>query len=87
MNFSMIILGLITMFVGYKVLTKSEWLVRNFGRIGFFDKYLGLSGGTRLGYKLIGATIIATGFFLATGLINDILQVLTAPLVKHSIPQ
>ncbi len=85
MNIKAIIFGIFLMLVGYKILVSSQWLINNFGRIGFFDRHLGLSGGTRLGYKLIGVLIMSIGFFFATGLMNDILETVTAPIVEKSM--
>ena len=62
------ILGLIIAAVGFLIVWKSEWLMMNFGRIGWADQHLGTEGGSRLAYKIIGTVIIIVGFLWATNL-------------------
>ena len=52
------IVGIIIMGIGLMIVIKSESMLSMFGSIGFFDKYLGTEGGSRLGYKLIGMFLI-----------------------------
>ncbi len=68
------IFGLIIVVIGYMFVWKSEWLMQNFGRIGFAEKHLGTSGGSRLMYKLIGIIIIIVGFLKATDLSESLLS-------------
>ena len=77
-----IILGLIMMVVGFLIVIKSEWMLNNFGRIGFFDQHLGAEGGTRLGYKLIGILVIFLGFLVLTGMIRDLLMWIFSPMIR-----
>jgi len=56
-----IFLGLIGMIAGAAITIYSEKMLNAFGRIPIFDKYLGLEGGSRLGYKLIGIFIFFFG--------------------------
>jgi len=82
-----IILGLIMVIVGTAVVVKSEWLLNNFGRIGFFDQHLGAEGGSRLGYKLIGVAVIFIGILVMTNLIGGFLGWIFSPLLRYSRPQ
>ena len=79
-----IILGLIMIFTGTLIVAKSEWLLSNFGRIGFFDQHLGAEGGSRLGYKLIGVAVVFIGILVLTNLIGGFLSWVFSPLLKYS---
>lgn len=68
-----IILGLLIMGTGFMITYKSEWLLHNLGRVNWAEQHLGLEGGTRLFYKLIGIGIIFLGIFIITGIWSDIL--------------
>lgn len=83
------ILGVIITLAGVGIVVKSNSLVGFFGRIAFFDKYLGTEGGTRLGYKLIGVLAIFIGVLMITGLIDGFMNWLLGPLIKSSgnLPQ
>ncbi|MEA3398668.1 MAG: hypothetical protein U9R06_02905 [Patescibacteria group bacterium] len=79
-----IFLGLLTAAVGFMIVAKTEWLLRNFGRIDFFDRHLGSSGGSRLGYKIIGLIAIFIGILTATNLINAFVLWVLSPLLKQN---
>ncbi|MCU0678904.1 MAG: hypothetical protein MUC28_00450 [Planctomycetes bacterium] len=49
-----IFFGLLLMAAGGMIVAKSEWMLSNFGRIEFFDKYLGSSGPHRRVYRYFG---------------------------------
>jgi hypothetical protein len=68
MNFANFIQGLLIAAVGFLLVWKSNWLLNNFGRIGWAEQHLGSEGGSRLMYKLLGFIIIVAGFFYATNL-------------------
>ncbi|MBU1202663.1 hypothetical protein KKH39_01305 [Patescibacteria group bacterium] len=68
MTFGNFILGLLIAVVGFIIVWQSNWLMINFGRIGWAEQHLGTEGGSRLFYKIIGAIIIITGFMWATDL-------------------
>ncbi|MFA6307373.1 MAG: hypothetical protein WCS88_04935 [Patescibacteria group bacterium] len=68
MSFGNFFAGILIAAVGYLLIWKSEWLLNNFGRIGWAEKHLGSEGGSRLMYKLIGTIIIIAGFLKATNL-------------------
>jgi hypothetical protein len=73
--------------VGALITIKSEKLLEFFGRIDFFEDKLGTSGGSRLGYKLIGLLIFFLGMLTMTGLIGGFLQFVLSPLLKWSNPE
>ncbi len=76
-----IVLGLIITAVGAIVTIKAEWIYQNFGSIPSADKYLGLEGGSRLAYKLIGVLISVIGFLIMTNLIQSVLLLIAKLLV------
>jgi hypothetical protein len=75
-------LGLILMVVGFLIVWKSEAILGFFGPIGFFEKYLGTEGGSRLGWKLIGILFFFFGFLIMTGMINGFMLWLLSPLLN-----
>ena len=78
--------GFLIICVGIFIVIKSEAFLSNFGRIAFFERYLGLEGGSRLGYKIIGFIIIFLGTLIMTNLINDFMSWSLSPLTKYSSP-
>ena len=74
-------LGTFIAAMGFLVVWKSEWMLRNFGRIGFFDQHLGTEGGSRLGYKLIGMLAMFIGVLMMTGLIDAFMGWTLSPLM------
>jgi hypothetical protein len=74
MTFGNFILGMIIAVIGYLTVWKSEWLFVNFGSIGFAEKYLQTSGGSRLFYKIIGFLLIIIGLLVATDLLDNFFQ-------------
>ena len=68
MSIGNFIVGLLIAGIGYLLVWKSNWLLNNFGRIGWAEAHLGTEGGSRLMYKLIGSIIIIAGFLHATNL-------------------
>ena len=81
MNF---LIGLIIIAIGALIVIKSEALLSSFGRIAFFEKYLGTSGGSRLGYKLVGMLIVFIGILVAVDLIGGFLEWMTSPLTRYN---
>ena len=81
MNF---VLGLIIFGIGLLIVVKSEAMLEFFGRIEFFERYLGTSGGSRLGYKLTGIAFIFIGTLMMTGLIGGFLGWVSSPLTKYN---
>jgi hypothetical protein len=82
-----IILGMIMIIIGAYMVIKTENMLNMFGRIGFFEKYLGVEGGSRLGYKIIGMGTIFIGALIMTGLINGFMLWLLDPLLRVSQPK
>jgi len=62
--------GMIVALIGFIFVWKSDWFLKNFGRIPFAEKYLGTEGGTRLFYKLIGLLIMFGAFMHAVDLME-----------------
>lgn len=78
-----IILGIIIMAIGALITIKSEAMLNAFGRIGFFEKYLGIEGGSRLGYKLVGILAIFIGMLIMTNMIGGFLGWILSPLINQ----
>ena len=77
-----IIIGIILAVVGVFMAIKSEAMLNMFGRVEFFEKYLGIEGGTRLGYKLLGIAVFLIGIMLATNVFGDFMMWLLSPLIN-----
>lgn len=75
------------MVIGVAIVIKSEWMLNNFGSIGFFERYLGSSGGSRLGYKLTGMLFFFIGLLIMTNMIGGFMQWMLSPLLKYSQPR
>lgn len=69
-----ILLGIAIMLVGFHMVWKTESWLRTFGRIPSAEKYLGLEGGSRLFYKLLGVFACFIGMFVATNLIQSMIN-------------
>jgi len=82
-----IVIGAIILAVGALIVIKSEAVLNMFGRIEFFERYLGTEGGSRLGYKLVGLLTIFIGFLIMTNLIGGFLEWVLSPLLRYSRPQ
>jgi len=65
--------GFAIVFVGCLLVIKSEWFLVNFGKIAWAEEKLGMDGGTRLFYKLLGVIICMIGIMMATGLLGSAL--------------
>lgn len=79
-----IIFGLAIMALGLLIVMKTEWMLSNFGRIAWFDRHLGLEGGTRLGYRFVGTLIVIFGFMVFTNMHGAFLAWLVSPLTKFN---
>ena len=82
-----IILGIIITAIGVLIVIKSEAMLNTFGSIGFFERHLGVEGGSRLGYKLIGLLTIFVGILIMTNMIGGFLTWVLSPLLKYSNPR
>ena len=65
--------GLGLIFIGCIFVIKTEWFLQNFGKIDWAEQHLGLDGGSRLFYKLLGIIIIFAGMMMATGMLGGAL--------------
>ena len=83
MTFGKFILGILIAGVGFLITWKSEWLLNNFGRLATAEKYL--SGGTRLGYKLIGIFLIIIGLLYATDLTGKLIATIANTVFSTNI--
>ncbi|MDO8593122.1 MAG: hypothetical protein Q7R92_05190 [bacterium] len=79
-----ILIGLIILAVGALIVIKAEAMLSAFGRIAFFERYLGTEGGSRLGYKLVGLLIIFIGMLVMTNMIGGFLEWVLGPLLRLS---
>ena len=79
-----VIIGIIMMAAGGFMAIKSEVMLDFFGRIEFFEDKLASSGGSRLGYKMVGLIVFFLGMLTATGLIMGFLEFVLAPVLKYS---
>lgn len=77
-----IILGIILFAAGFFIMAKTEWVLSNFGRMGFFEQHFGTEGGSRLGYKLIALIITFIGIVLVTGLYDDFMGWFFGPVIR-----
>lgn len=78
------LIGSTFIFVGaYGFIIKTDAVLSFFGRMDFFEKWLGTDGGSRLGYKLIGVIIIFFGFLIAFGLIDRFMMWGLSPLTRY----
>ena len=72
--FWQILLGIGITVVGALMVIKNEWFLRAFGRVPSAEKYLGIEGGTRLFYKLLGLLAVFIGLVVMTGLWHALLS-------------
>lgn len=68
------VLGIIIIGIGFLMTWKSEWIVNNFGRINWAEEHLGMDGGTRLFWKLLGIIVIIGAFMYMFDLWGGILR-------------
>jgi hypothetical protein len=68
-----LIFGFLLAGLGVLFVLKTEWFLENFGTIAWAEEHLGLNGGSRLMYKLIGIGFIFIGFLLISGLYSGFL--------------
>lgn len=76
--------GLLAIGVGAMMTVKSEALLNSFGRVAWFEEHLGLEGGSRLGYKLMGMLVIFFGILTMTGMIGGFMEWVLSPLTQYS---
>lgn len=78
-----IIPGLIIIALGVLMVFRAEDLLRFFGRISWMEKHLGVEGGSRLGYKLLGIVVIFIGLLTFSGNFNSFFSSLLSPLIRN----
>lgn len=61
------ILGALGMALGMTMVIKSEWFLRQLGRIDWAEEHLASSGGSRAAYKLLGLLFIFLSLLALTG--------------------
>ena len=81
-----ILVGLIIFAIGTMIVIKSESMLNAFGRIAFFERHLGVEGGSRLGYKLVGLLTIFIGALIMTNLIGGFLEWILSPILRYNKP-
>jgi len=64
------VLGFLGVAFGILIVIKTEWIIQNFGTSEWAEAHMGLSGGTRLLYKLIGMVIIFISMLAVTGMLG-----------------
>jgi len=79
-----IIIGILISGVGVVLVVKSDWFLNNFGRMAWAEKFFGTSGGTRLGYKMLGILFAIIGIIFITGSGNSFMSWLVSPLTKYN---
>ena len=70
------VLGLILIGLGFVIMWKSDWIMNNFGRIAWAEAKLGMDGGTRLFWKLIGLIVILGSFLYMSGGLGAIMRMI-----------
>lgn len=76
------VIGIICIGIGFLLVWKADWMMNNFGRIAWAEEKLGMEGGTRLLYKLIGITIIVFAFLYMSGILEGILSSIFKPTIE-----
>ena len=76
------VLGIIIVGVGFVIVWQADWIMNNFGRIAWAEAKLGMEGGTRLFYKLIGIVIIIGAFMYMFGFFEPILNAIFKPSIE-----
>ncbi len=67
------LIGVVLSGIGVLLVLYTEWFLQNFGTIDWADEHLGLNGGSRLMYKLIGLIFIFFGFLVITNMLDGFL--------------
>jgi len=66
-----IFFGLVAIVVGTLIVIKTEWIIQTFGKNTWAETHMGLSGGSRLLYKIIGVAAIFISLAAMTGLLGS----------------
>lgn len=78
-----IIVFIIGTAVGVMMNLKTESFLRFTGKIAWAEKHLGVEGGTRLFYKLLGLLIILISWIYAFNWMNGLLEFLLGGLFRR----
>jgi hypothetical protein len=73
--------SILAIIIGFLLAKYSHAIVNNFGYVDWAEKYLGSYGGTRLMWKLIGVLFIIGALLVISGLMNNILYSVFAPMM------
>jgi len=68
-----IFFGLLAIVAGTLIVIKTEWIIQTFGKNTWAETHMGLSGGSRLLYKLVGVAAIFIALAAMTGLLGNII--------------
>ncbi|MFA5886212.1 MAG: hypothetical protein WC863_00350 [Patescibacteria group bacterium] len=79
-----IIIGLLALTTGGFLVIKTEWFLNNFGRIAWFEDKLGVEGGSRFGYKLVGLIFLIIGLIAITGNGESFMFWITSPFTRYT---
>ena len=77
-----IITGILLVIIGFFIMRGANAMLKAFGRVGMFEKFLRTEGGTRLFYQLVGLLLIAVGFMYATGIFQRLVGSLFRPFFR-----
>lgn len=59
--------GLVVMAIGFVMVAKTDIPMAIIGRVAWAEEHLGLDGGTRLFWKLVGTGVCLVGIVIMTG--------------------
>ncbi|HAH04333.1 TPA: hypothetical protein DCL28_02110 [Candidatus Komeilibacteria bacterium] len=77
------VIGLLVIAVGFMLVWKADWIVNNFGRVNWAEKYLGYDGGSRLFWKLMGIVVIFLSMLYMFGFIGGLIDLIFSPLFRR----
>ena len=78
-----IIVGILGSALGLAMTIKSEWFLRMLGKNAWAERTLGMEGGSRLLYKLIGLAILLISWIYAFDWMNGLLNFLLGGLFRR----
>jgi len=71
--------GILGAALGFLITWKATWIMENFGRWTWFDENIGVLGGSRFAYKVIGVLVIIGSFLYMTDLLGPIVVWIFTP--------
>ncbi len=75
-------LSILIIIAGIFITIKSEWMLKVFGRVNWFENKLGLWGGSRMFYKFFGIIILFLSIMWITGALQEIILSIFSPVGK-----